>query len=483
MELNLNTCKQAWLSKDARFDGKFFIGVKSTGIYCRPICPVKSTEFKNLTFFKTAAQAGINGYRPCLRCRPETSPGTPIWSGTCAIVSRALRLIAAGELNNNKLPELACRLGITSRILNRLFITHLGASASAVARNQRLHAAKRLLDETDLSMIDVALGSGYGSLRRFNADIKHTYGVTPTQLRKSKTKNVHPDSSGHYVFKLPYRPPYSWRHMLDFLSTRATPGVEKVLNNEYIRTIGTQDKAGLIRVSCDQEKNQLVCHIGCSHTENLLATIEKIKSIFDLSADPQMILSQLRLDKKLWQQVKKNPGLRVPGCWNGLEIAVRSITGQQVSVVGATTVMGRIVKQYGTRLKTTAGVGYLFPTAHALADLDPASLSMPRARANTIAAVAQAVVSGQLCFAPGQDSNEMIEQLTRFKGIGPWTAQYIAMRALAEPDALLEGDLVLEKKAALLYGLNERMKTRELCERAEAWRPWRAYASMHIWNM
>ena len=483
MELNLNTCKQAWLAKDARFDGKFFIGVKTTGIYCRPICPVKPPKFKNVTFFKTAAQAGVNGYRPCLRCRPETSPGTPVWSGTSATVSRALRLISTGELNTSKLVDFADRLGITSRHLNRLFITHLGASPNAVAQNQRLHAAKRLLDETDLPMIEVALGAGYNSLRRFNDHIKQTYNLTPTQLRKSKSRHIHCVGSDHYVFKLPYRPPYNWQHMLKFLSVRATPGVEQVVNNSYIRTIGTPEKPGLIKISGDEQNNQLVCHIHSSQTAQLLATVEKIKSIFDLGADPQTILTKLKFDKTLWQKVKINPGLRVPGCWNGFEIAVRSITGQQVSVLGATTVMGRIVKQYGTPTNLDSTVNYLFPTPQALADLDPASLSMPKARANTIAIVAKALVNGELCFSPGQDSHALIKQLIEFKGIGPWTAQYIAMRALAQPDALLEGDLVLEKKAALLYGLNDRMKTKELLERAESWRPWRAYAAMHIWNL
>ena len=483
MQLNLNTCKQAWRSKDARFDGKFFIGVKTTGIYCRPICPVKQPKFENVTFFKTAAQADINGYRPCLRCRPETSPGTPVWSGTCAIVSRALRLIANGELNSNSLSDFAMRFGITPRHLNRLFITHLGASPNAVARNQRLLAAKRLLDETDLSITEVALGSGYNSLRRFNDHIKQTYGLTPTQLRKSKAHSLKLGCSDEYLFKLPYRPPYNWSHMLNFLLTRATPGVEQVLNDEYIRTIGTHDKPGLIKVSCDLEKNELLCKIHCPQTENLLATIEKIKSVFDLTADPDTILKCLKKDKTLWQLVKKNPGLRVPGCWDGFEIAVRSITGQQVSVVGATTVMGRIVKQYGSPVQSSSSLSYLFPTPQALAELDPTSLSMPKARANTIATVAKAVVSGELSFKQGQDCDDMIKQLVSIKGIGPWTAQYIAMRALAEPDALLEGDLVLEKKAAQLYDIDKRMKTTELLDRAEAWRPWRAYASMHIWNL
>ena len=483
MELNLNACKQAWQSKDARFDGKFFIGVKTTGIYCRPICPVKSPKFKNIEFFKTAAQASTQGFRPCLRCRPETSPGTPVWSGTCAIVSRALRLISSGGLNNTNLGEFSKRLGITTRHLNRLFITHLGASPNAVAQNQRLHAAKRLLDETNLPMIEVAMAAGYSSLRRFNDHIKQTYGITPTQLRNSKSTKINTDDSHQYVFKLHYRPPYNWQHMLDFLSTRATPGVEQVINNEYIRTIGTQDKPGLVKVRCDPQKNLLICEIHSTQTQDLLAIIEKIKSIFDLGADPQSIANRLKEDKTLWQLVKENPGLRVPGCWDGFEIAVRSITGQQVSVVGATTVMGRMVKKYGIPYEQNSSLSYLFPTPQALADLDPGSLSMPKARANTIATVARAVADGILCFNPAQDCTQMIKQLIAVKGIGPWTAQYIAMRALAQPDALLEGDLVLEKKAALLYQQDERMNTKELLARAELWRPWRAYASMHIWNL
>ena len=400
MALNLNTCKQAWLSKDARFDGKFFIGVKTTGIYCRPICPVKPPKLKNVVFLKTAAQASTQGFRPCLRCRPETSPGTPVWSGTCAIVSRALRLIYTGGLNNTSALEFSDRLGISTRHLNRLFMTHLGASPNAVAQNQRLHFAKRLLDETTLPMIEVALAAGYGSLRRFNDHIKQTYGITPSQLRKSKTAIMSADSAHKYVFKLPYRPPYNWQHLLNFLSTRATPGVEQVVDNEYTRTIGTADNPGLLKVSGDFENNQLICEIHSTQTQDLLATIESVKSTFDLGADPESIANCLKADKTLWQQAKKNPGLRVPGCWDGFEIAVRSITGQQVSVVGATTVMGRIVKLYGTPCEHSQSLSHLFPTPQTLAELDPGLLSMPKARAMTIATVAKAVALGELCFRP-----------------------------------------------------------------------------------
>lgn len=482
-ELNINTCKKAWLSNDARFDGNFFIGVKTAGVYCRTICSIRQPELKNVRFFKTAAQAGIQGYRPCLHCRPEISPGIPVWTGISTTVSKALRLISVGELNRNTLPDFASRLGVSTRRLNGLFLKHLGASPYAVARNYRLHAAKRLIDETGLPMIDVALAAGYGSLRRFYADIKQSYGETPVNLRKSRLNSREPGHTGQFVFTLPYRPPYSWRHMLRFLSARATPGVEQVRNDVYMRTIGTKDNPGQIEVCCDHEKHQLICKIACSQSETLITSLEKIKSMFDLSADPKIILDGLKKDSALWQLVKHNPGIRVPGCWDGFEIAVRSITGQQISVAGATTVMGRIAREYGTPVDLHPDLPYLFPTAGALSALDPASLPMPGTRAKAITNLTSAVSQGQLNFNPGQDCVEMTEQLCHFKGIGPWTAQYIAMRALCEPDALLEGDLVLEKKAGLIYGLNRRMKTDELLARAEAWRPWRAYAAMHIWNL
>lgn len=297
------------------------------------------------------------------------------------------------------------------------------------------------------------------------------------------SRGVNAGNTGGHVIKLPFRPPYNWPHMLDFLALRATPGVERVTCGEYARTIGTVDHPGLIRIRCEPNENQLICNISMAQPECPPAAIEKIKRIFDLEADPKTILARLKCDRTLWRQVKINPGLRVPGCWDGFEIAVRSITGQQISVAGATTVMGKIVAQYGQPVRLGAGLEYLFPTPRALADLDPGALPMPKARAHTIASVAAMVASGDLSLEPGHVCTDLVETLLSVKGIGSWTAQYIAMRALSQADALLEGDLVLEKKAARLYGLDQRMKTKELLQRAEAWRPWRAYASMHIWNL
>ena len=288
MELNLKTCKQAWLSKDARFDGKFFIGVKTTRIYCRPVCPVKQPNFKNITFFKTAAQAGSNGYRPCLRCRPETSPGTPVWSGTSTTVSRALRLIANGDLDQSDLPTFAQRLGVSQRHLDRLFTKHLGASPLAVAQTRRLHTAKQLLDQTNMPMLQVAMSAGYNSLRRFNDHIKQTYGTTPSKLRKTKSTSRQIRDS--YIFKLPYRPPFNWDYILNFLSVRATPGVEKVVNGQYIRSIGTKTDPGIIQVSCDKINHCLICKIQTSKPADLFNIIEKVKRIFDLGADPEIVL-------------------------------------------------------------------------------------------------------------------------------------------------------------------------------------------------
>jgi AraC family transcriptional regulator of adaptative response / DNA-3-methyladenine glycosylase II len=490
--------EKARLSRDPRFDGHFFIGVKTTGIYCRPVCPVKLPKAENVTFFKSAAAAASQGFRPCLRCRPEASPGTPAWSGTSATVSRAMRLISEGALDGDDIDALAARLGIGPRHLCRLFDRHLGAPPLAVAQTRRLHFAKRLVDDTTLKMSDIALASGYNSVRRFNAHFKAVYDRSPSHMRSRKKAAV--DTIAGFSFKLHYRPPYDWEHVLGFLGLRAVPGVEIVVDNTYVRNIVLGGEPGVIRVGHLPAENCLISNIEINDPARLLIIVERIKKIFDLTADPQQISRGLaasdQSDGILQRLIELYPGTRIPGCWDSFEIAVRAIVGQQVSVAGATTVMGRLVQQYGSTVNgdvdNASRPGYLFPGAEQLACLDVSALSMPRSRAGAIKAMARAVVAGDIDFT--DDAESLIGALKSIKGIGDWTAQYVAMRACGAPDAFLAGDLVLQKVVAREMARNRnrtknssvkedyRLSHRELEQTAEQWRPWRAYAAMLLWR-
>ena len=470
--MNQQVYEQARLSRDARFDGRFFTAVKTTGIYCRPVCPVRAPKSRNVQFFTTAAAAAEAGFRPCLRCRPESSPGTPAWSGTSATVTRGLRLISEGALDQEGSVEaLSDRLGVTSRHLSRLFLQHLGASPIAIAQTRRLHFAKKLLDETDLPMTEIALSAGYGSVRRFNDHIKSVYGRTPTILRNRTAAR----EMSSFQLLLPYRPPYDYQGVINFLALRATPGVEVVKDGRYQRSIRVGGEIGQLIVTHQPLKHSLLCEIRLGSSRHLMSVVERVRRMFDLNADPMEIGSCLARDPDLAPAVERNPGLRIPGTWDPFEVLVRAIVGQQVSVKGATTVMGRIVRDFG---EVTDGQT-LFPRPESLADLVPGNLSMPKARAMAIADSARAMVRKDVDLAT-QDTAALVTQLTRIKGVGPWTAQYVAMRAINDPDAFLHTDLVLRKVAAARLLLTS---DQALLERADAWRPWRAYAGMYLWSM
>jgi AraC family transcriptional regulator of adaptative response / DNA-3-methyladenine glycosylase II len=470
--MNQQIFEQARLSRDARFDGRFFTAVKTTGIYCRPICPVKAPKSRNVQFFNTAAAASEAGFRPCLRCRPESSPGTPAWAGTSATVSRGLRLISEGALDQEGSVEtLSDRLGVTPRHLSRLFLQHLGASPIAIAQTRRLHFAKKLLDETDLPMTEIALSAGYGSVRRFNDHIKSVYGRTPSILRsRTATREI-----SSFQLRLPYRPPYDYQGVINFLALRATPGVEVVQDGRYERSIRVGVETGRLIVTHQPLHNLLLCEIRLGSSKHLMNVVEKVRRMFDLNADPMEISSCLARDPDLAPAVERNPGLRVPGTWDPFEVLVRAIVGQQISVKGATTVMGKIVRDFGE----IADGQYLFPSPESLAELVPANLPMPGARAMAIADSARAVVLKEVDLAT-QDTAALVTQLTGIKGVGPWTAQYVAMRAINDPDAFLHTDLVLRKVASSRLSLTN---DRALLARADAWRPWRAYAGMYLWSM
>lgn len=475
MILNWQVCSRARLSRDPRFDGKFYIGVLGSRVYCRPICPAPTANEKNCRYFPTAAAAAEAGFRPCLRCRPESCPGTPAWLGTSNTVSRALRLIGESGLEDGGVELLAERLGVGSRHLRRLFVRHLGATPIAVAQTRRLHFAKKLIDETTLAMHEIAVASGFGSVRRFNAGIFKVYHRTPTQIRRlAHQKGTQRDNQ--YLFRLHFRPPYHWQGMLDFLAPRATPGVEVVEDSSYRRSIVANGFEGYFEVSPDPARDALLVRIDFPDPRSLFGIVERIRAIFDLNADWSSIVKTLCSDPTLSASMHADPGVRVPGCWNGFELAVRAILGQQVTVRGATSLAGRLATMFGKKFHGPNGLTHLFPAPEALAIAKLTSVGLTNARAETIRVLARAVRSDKIKFEGVVDSDEFLRQLCEIPGIGAWTAQYVAMRALGEPDAFPSSDLGLLR-------VLEMSSPRELERRAEPWRPWRAYAAMYLWRM
>src|SRR5579864_9138373 len=397
MTLDWQVCSRARLSRDPRFDGKFYIGVIGSRVYCRPICPAPTAKEKNVRYFPTAAAAAEAGFRPCLRCRPESSPGTAAWFGTSNTVSRALRLIGETGLEDGGVESLAERLGVGSRHLRRLFVRHLGATPMAVAQTRRLHFAKKLIDETTLPMQQIAIASGFGSVRRFNAGIHNVYHRTPTQIRcLARQTAIQPDNQ--YLFRLHFRPPYHWQGMLDFLAARATPGVECVDASTYSRTIAANGVEGHFEVSRDSSRDALLVRIGFADPRSLFFIVERIRAMFDLNADWASIVKTLRSDPVLATSLHADPGLRVPGCWNGFELAVRAILGQQITVKGATALAGRIAAAFGKSFAAPKGLTRLFPPAETLATAKLTSVGLTGARAETIRALARAVVNGKIKF-------------------------------------------------------------------------------------
>ncbi len=472
--------ERARLSRDARFDGRFYVGVKTTGIYCRPICPANAPKSENVTFYPTAAAASEAGFRPCLRCRPECAPGTPAWAGTSTTVQRGLRLIADGALDDGNVEHLADRLGVTSRHLRRLFTRHVGASPLAVAHTQRLHFAKRLIDQTSLTMQDISTAAGFGSVRRFNDTFRKTYGKTPRELRRGRDTVV---STGALTVELPYRQPYGWSELLEFFAGRATPGVELVTDGRYLRTVRIGDRSGVIDVQDTGGALSLTVH-GIA-TDTLFAAVQRTRSLFDLDAPIDDIGEALSQDRTLRSWMKDNPGIRVPGAWDGFELCVRAVLGQQVSVKAATTFAGRIAERYGEPVgvdikEVDDAPTRLFPAPQRLARARLENLGIIRSRAQTIRDLARATSSGELDFGADQSAEQFHSTLTSIKGVGDWTAEYVAMRALKSPDAFPASDL------GLLRAFDEqdgrRLRPAELAARAEAWRPWRAYAALLIWG-
>lgn len=476
MTLDAATCYRALRARDARFDGRFFVAVSSTRIYCRPICTVKPPRPEHCRFYPSAAAAEVAGFRPCLRCRPELAPGNASVDATTRVAQAAASLIEDRTLEAEGLAAIAGRLGITDRHLRRAFSAEFGVSPIEFAQTQRLLLAKRLLTDTGLPVTEIAFASGFGSVRRFNALFKQRYRLQPAQLRRRLNgEAVH---IGDVLnFELSFRPPYDWPAVSAFLGARAIAGVEMFEGTCYRRTAriasAGQDYVGWIEVGLSANKPALRVAVSASLALVLPPVLSRVKALMDLSCNPAEVAAALG------RLASRRPGLRVPGAFDGFEVAVRAILGQQVAVAAARTLAGRFAAALGDPIETPfAALTIVFPTAARVADTPPgliARLGLPAARARTIVALARLVADGDLMLLPNADLDATLERLRALQGVGEWTAQYIAMRALAWPDAYPHTDL------GVMRALGER-DARRVLEAGEAWRPWRAYAVMHLWN-
>lgn len=474
MTLDPHTCYRALRARDARFDGRFFVAVSSTRIYCRPVCTVKPPRRENCRFYPSAAAAEFAGYRPCLRCRPELAPGNSSIDATTRLAQAAASLLEDGAQGEQGLGALATRLGVSARHLRRAFGAEFGVAPVEFAQTQRLLLAKRLLTDTVLPATEIAFASGFRSVRRFNALFRKRYRLQPGALRKRAAPSATPDALG---FELSFRPPYDWDALAAFLGARAIAGVESVDARGYRRTArvvhGSREDAGWIEIAPARRKPALRVSVSASLARALPPVLARVKALADLACSPSEVA------RSLGALATHRPGLRVPGAFDGFEVAVRAILGQQITVAAARTLAGRFAAAFGEPIETPfAALTTLFPPAARIAAVPPgeiARLGMPATRARTLVALAAAVAGGELELAPHVDVDATLAKLRALPGIGEWTAQYIAMRALAWPDAFPHTD----------YGVMKAMKLKDpkrVLAAAEAWRPWRAYAVMHLWQ-
>ncbi len=482
-QLDIDICYRALQTRDPRFDGRLFVGVTSTGIYCRPICPARTPKRENCRFFPSSASAQEAGFRACLRCRPEISPELACWRGTSNTVSRALTLIAEGFLDRKggNVDALATRVGIGERQLRRLFEQHLGASPISVAQTRRVLFAKQLIHDTRLSMAEVAMAAGFGSLRRFNDVFRSLYHRPPRELRRRRAQSE--QDSPSVLLHIAYRPPYDWEAMLAYLRARAIEGMEVVENDIYRRTIAYEKATGVIAVSHVPGRNALLATIQFPQVRSLQSIVTRVRHLFDVGADVDTITSHLAKDKTLAPLINLRPGLRTPGCWHGFELAVRAVLGQQISVEAARQLGGKLVQLCGDPVRNTSDprLTRSFPSPQCLAHVDLSKIGMPDSRRATLKALAQAAVANPRLFEPLGSIEENIAQLRAIRGIGEWTAQYIALRALREPDAFPATDIGILRGAARLNGVQPTPP--QLLQKAEAWRPWRAYAAQYLWSV
>ena len=484
--LDPKTCYRALETRDERFDGRIFVGVTSTGIYCRPVCPAKTARFENTRFFTSAAAAQEAGFRPCLRCRPETAPDLGSWRGTSNTVSRGLELIAGGALDGEaaSVDSLAERLGVGARQLRRLFDQHLGASPITVAQTRRVLFAKQLIHETRLPMTEIALAAGFGSVRRFNETFRDLFGRPPGELRRRAATSLPSGTvaATGVTVRLRYRPPYDWEAMLGFLRARAIEGVEHLGDASYSRTFVVDGMAGSLAVAHVPDARCLAVTVRSPSVRTLPWVVARVRRVFDLGADVSAIGEQLSRDPFMGELVRKRPGLRVPGGFDGFELAVRAVLGQQITVEAARKLASRLSGLCGSRValaeRIDPSLDRAFPSAGQVAEADLSALAMPAARRETLSTLARAAVADPSLFLPLDTVEETIARLRSIKGIGEWSAAYIALRAAREPDAFPASDVGLLRGASLD---GARPGVAELSSRAERWRPWRAYAAQHLW--
>jgi AraC family transcriptional regulator, regulatory protein of adaptative response / DNA-3-methyladenine glycosylase II len=489
-------CYEAAKSKDDRFDGWFFCAVTSTGIYCRPSCPARTPKRENMRFYPTAAAAQQAGFRACLRCRPDATPGSPEWNLRADVVARSMRLIRDGIVDREGVEGLAARLGYSTRQLNRLLTAEVGTGPLALARAQRSQTARVLLETTDLPVAHVAFAAGFASVRQCNDTVRQIFAATPSGLRRRAARGKRagqrplaerePAQTIH--LRLPCRRPFNPASVLDFLGARVLPGVEAIDGSAYTRSLRLPHGHGVVTLTAPPaEKGDpayVEAALGLADLRDLTTAVSRCRQLLDLDADPVAVCDALGDDPLLGALVRADPGRRVPGAADGFELAVRAVIGQQVSVAGARTVAGKLVLAAGELLPADdRGVTHLFPTPAALADLaesDPGAFAMPAGRRRALGALAAAVASGDVVIDPGADPRELRRSLVALPGIGPWTAEYVALRALRDPDAFMPTDLGIRRAAASL-GLPD--DPARLTTLTDAWRPWRSYAMAYLWSL
>lgn len=478
---DVESCYRAVKSRDRRFDGVFFTAVRSTGIYCRPSCPAITPQRRNVAFYRTAAAAQQAGFRACKRCRPDASPGSPEWDVAADTAGRAMRLIADGVVERDGVEGLASRVGYTSRHLARLLTRELGAGPLALSRARRAQTARILIETTPLPFADVAFAAGFSSIRQFNDTVRAVYAATPTQLRAvagTAAAGAVSRQQGQVELRLAVRRPFAASELLDFLAARAVPGVEEAGPGWYSRTLRLPFGTGTALLCFDgtDGEGMVTCRLGLSDLRDLSAAVERCRRLLDADCDPEAVDDYLGADPMLAPLVRRRPGLRVPGHVDGDELAVRAVLGQQITVTAARSLAALLVDRYGVPLPD--GHGQLFPSAATLAGIDPEELPMPRARGRALVMLAEALADGRVILDRSGDRGDVRRSLLAVPGIGPWTADYIAMRALGDPDVLLIGDTGLRDGLAALGAAPESRGSS-----GETWRPWRSYAQMHLWSL
>ncbi len=462
---------------DPRFDGWVFCGVKTTGIYCRPSCPARTPKRENVRFFASAAAAQSAGFRACKRCRPDATPGSPDWDLRADLVGRAMRLIADGVVDREGVGGLASRLGYTERHVHRQLVAVVGAGPLALARAQRAQTARVLLETTTVPVAAVAFAAGFRSVRQFNATVQEVFATTPSDLRSRARRGARPQDDGALSLRLPYRSPLDAEGLISFLSLRVVPGIEEVIDGAYRRSLRLPHATGIVELRPVDDFIHARYWLG--DLRDLAAAVQRSRALLDLDSDPQGVAEALGEDPLLGALVREAPGRRVAGHVDGHELALRAVLGQQVSLGGASTLAGRLVASCGEPLeRPLGGVTHLFPSAQTLTEADPATFAMPQGRRRALLALAGALANGELALDAGARREETRDQLLALPGIGPWTAEYIAMRALRDPDAFLSGDLGVRHALQALGHDGRPAATERLAER---WRPYRAYAVQHLW--